>query len=202
MDGRRERGDRTRHSVAEGAAALASVDGLAGMTIGKLADVLNVSKSSIQAAYRTKQDVQLAAVIAATNVFVSNVIAPAQAQPEGLARLQALVDCWLVYIERRVLPGGCFMGATLAEFDSRPGPVRDALAISRRQWLGALERQIALAQRRGDVPPQPAAALFAFEVDAILAAANVARNLHDDDAALDVARQLITFRLDRPPVTS
>jgi AcrR family transcriptional regulator len=123
MDGRRERGERTRHTVAARAAAVASIDGLAGMTLSKLADALNVSKSSIQAAFRTKEEVQLAAVGAATEIFVANVIAPARGHPEGLERLDALVECWLGYIERRVLPGGCFMGATLAEFpgaESKP----------------------------------------------------------------------------------
>src|SRR6478672_452205 len=112
MDGRGQRGDRTRGAVAAQAAAIASVDGLSGMTLSQLGDALGVSKSSIQAAYKTKEDVQLAAVAAA--------IAPAQDVPEGLPRLWSLVDLWLAYVERRVFPGGCFMVATLSEFDSRP----------------------------------------------------------------------------------
>jgi AcrR family transcriptional regulator len=203
MDGRRERGERTRHTVAARAAAVASIDGLAGMTLSKLADALNVSKSSIQAAFRTKEEVQLAAVGAATEIFVANVIAPARGHPEGLERLDALVECWLGYIERRVLPGGCFMGATFAEFDSRPGPVRDALAQSRSQWLGILQRQISKAQTNKQLPVHPSAALLAFEIDAILAAANVARNMHDDDDALNMARQLIGYQLHgRPGLTA
>lgn len=194
-DGRRERGERTRHTVAARAAAVASIDGLAGMTLSKLADALNVSKSSIQAAFQTKEEVQLAAVGAATEIFVANVIAPAREFPEGMERLDALVECWLGYIERRVLPGGCFMGATFAEFDSRPGPVRDALAQSRLQWLGLLQQQISKAQTKKQLPAHPPAAMLAFEIDAILAAANVARNMHDDDDALDMARQLIGYRL-------
>ena len=195
MDGRGQRGDRTRKAVAAHAAAIASVDGLSGMTLSQLADRLGVSKSSIQAAYRTKQDVQLAAVAAATEIFVGAVVAPAHEHPEGLPRLQALVDSWLSYIERRVLPGGCFMGATLAEFDSHPGSVRDALARARRGWLAVLEREAAIAQREGDIPPSPAADLLAFEIDALLAAANVARNLSDDTGPLATARQLIALRL-------
>jgi len=195
MDGRSQRGDRTRKTVAAHAAAIASVDGLAGMTLSQLADRLGASKSSIQAAYKTKQDVQLAAVAAATEIFVGAVVAPAQSAPEGLPRLNALVESWLSYIERRVLPGGCFMGATLAEFDSHPGPVRDALSHARRGWLAVLQQQAGIAQQAGDIPASPSAELVAFEIDALLAAANVARNLSDDTKPLDTARVLIALRL-------
>ena len=199
MDGRRQRGDRTRGAVAARAAALASVDGLAGMTISQLADALDVSKSSIQAAYRTKEEIQLAAVGAATEIFVTSVVTPTLDTPEGLPRLHALVDSWLAYVERRVFPGGCFMVATLAEFDSRPGPVRDALARARRGWLRVLEQQAAIAQQAGDLADPPTAAMVAFEVDALLAAANVARNLGDSDAPLTAARDLIDLRLAARP---
>jgi AcrR family transcriptional regulator len=181
--------------VAAQAAAIASVDGLSGMTLSQLAEALGVGKSSIQAAFGTKEEVQLAAVAAASEIFVHAVVAPAHDVPEGRPRLRSLVDLWLAYVERRVFPGGCFMGATLPDFDSRPGPVRDALAAARRGWLSLLERQVAVAQGAGDIPSSPSAEMLAFEIDAVLAAANVSRNLADDTAALDVARALIDLRL-------
>ncbi len=199
MDGRVERGDRTRKALAAEAAAIASVDGLSGMTLSQLAHALGVSKSSVQAAYGTKADVQLAAVAAASEIFVSAVVAPAQVLPEGLPRLEGLVDAWLAYVERRVFPGGCFMGAVTPEFDSRPGEVRDALARARRGWLALLERQAAAAQAAGDIPGSPSPEMLAFEIDALLAAANVSRNLSDDTAPLAVARALISLRLGSPP---
>jgi AcrR family transcriptional regulator len=156
---------------------------------------LGVSKSSVQAAYGTKEEVQLAAVAAATQIFIASVVAPAQEHPEGLPRLQALIESWLGYVERRVLPGGCFMCATLSEFDSRPGPVREALAQARRGWLEALEREAALAQSAGDIPGSPSPAMLAFEIDALLSAANVDRNLSDDTRPLEIARNLIALRL-------
>ncbi len=195
MDGRQQRGQRTRRAVAARAAALASLEGLAGMSLARLAEGLGMSKSSVQAAYATKEEVQLAAVTAATEIFVGEVVAPAQAEPEGLPRLRALVELWLGYVERRVLPGGCFMAATLAEFDSRPGAVRDVLAATRQRWLALLERQVAVAQAAGEIAPAPAADLLAFEIDALLAAGNIARNLGDDPKPLAQARQLIALRL-------
>jgi AcrR family transcriptional regulator len=128
VDGRHQRGERTRRAVAARAVALASTDGLAGMTIGQIASDLDIPKSSVQVAFPRKEDLQLATIAAATNIFVTAVVAPAQSQPKGLPRLVALIDSWVLYISNRVLPGGCFMGATFAEFDSKPGPVRDALA--------------------------------------------------------------------------
>ena len=113
--------------------------------------------------------------------------------PEGLPRLHALVASWLTYVEQRVLPG--LPHGTLSGFDSRPGAVRDALAGARGAWLGILEQQAAIAQAAGDLPPTPSAAMVAFEVDALLAAANMSRNLSDDTAALEMARALITLRL-------
>jgi AcrR family transcriptional regulator len=194
-DGRVERGDRTRRTVAAQAASIASVDGLSGMTLSQLAGALGVTKSGVQAAFPTKEGVQLAAIGAASEIFGSSVVVPSLDVPEGLPRLVALVDAWLAYVEGRVLPGGCFMGATFSEYDSRPGPVRDALARMRRGWLRLLESQAAIAQAAGDIPDSPPAAMVAFEVDALLAAANVSRNFTDDTEPLATARELIMLRL-------
>jgi AcrR family transcriptional regulator len=199
MDGRSQRGDRTRRTFAAKAAAIASVDGLRGMTLSQLADALDVSKSSIQAAFKTKQELQLAAVAAASEIFVAAVVAPTQDVPEGLARLQSLIESWLSYVDTRVLPGGCFMSATLAEFDSRPGAVRTALARARRGWLAVLEHEATIAQAAGDIPSSPPANMLAFEIDALLAAANVSRNLTDDTSPLALARDLIALRLSIDP---
>ena len=127
--------------------------------------------------------------------FVAEVVTPAMAEPEGAARLRALAESWLAYVEHRVFPGGCFMVATLSEFDSRPGPVRDALRQARRSWLRLLERNARLAQEAGEIPADARPALVAFEVDALLSMANVQRNITDDVSALDDARQLIELRL-------
>jgi AcrR family transcriptional regulator len=195
MDGRQQRGERTRQAVATRAAAIASTDGLAGMTIGQIADELGMSKSSVQVAYLRKEDLQIAAIAVATEIFVTAVVAPALSQPKGVPRVLALIDNWVDYISNRVLPGGCFMGATFAEFDSKPGPVRDALADTRTRWLGLIEREVATAQSADQIPAEPRAPLLAFEIDALLGAANVARNLHDDENALRIAREIVHLRL-------
>ncbi len=180
------------------AAERASIDGLDAVSLGQLAADLGISKSGIQAVYRTKEELQLAAVAAATDIFVEKVVAPALAAPAGLARLSALVESWLAYVGGRVFPGGCFMAATVPEFDSRPGPVRDALAEARRSWLGMLEREVRVAYKQGELPADVAPDLLAFEIDALLTMANTACNIDDQPASLDMARALIDIRLGRP----
>ena len=195
VDGRRARGETRRTALAEQAAALASLDGLGAISIARVADAVGAPKSSVQAAYPTKQDLQLAAVGAATETFLREVIKPALNAEEGLERLKALVEAWFAYVERRVFPGGCFMVANLAEFDSHPGPVRDALATARRQWLRALERQARIAIDNGALDASPNAVQRAFEIDALLAAANLDRNLNASEDALHAAAELIELRL-------
>lgn len=175
-DGRRRRGEQTRARVARRAAEIASVEGLEGLSLGQLAADLELSKSGVAAAFGSKQDLQLATVAAARDIFVERVVTPALAAPAGLPRLRALVGAWLDYVESGAFPGGCFMASALPEFDARPGPVRDALRESHREWLGFLTTQVELAQAGGEVPDIPADEL-AFEIDALLAAANLSRNL-------------------------
>jgi AcrR family transcriptional regulator len=146
-----------------------------------LAEDLEVSKAGIQTLFRTKEKLQLATVDAAREVFVETVVRPARDAPAGIARLRALVDRWIDYVERPVFPGGCFLGANLPIFDSRPGPVRDALREQQRDWVAVLAAQFRRAVDAGeiaDVDPESAG----FEVAAVLNAVNVALRLGDDDS--------------------
>lgn len=201
MDGRRARGDRTRDRVVRRAAEIASIEGLESLSLGQLSTDLGLSKSGVAAAFGTKQELQLATVAAAREIFVEHVVVPALAEPEGLPRLRAAIDAWLRYVHDGVFPGGCFMVAVMPEFDSRSGPVRDALAAARDEWLTFLAEQVKLARDDGasiSLVPEDAA----FEIDAVLAAANLSRNLSDDASALERARTILHQRLDiSPPAT-
>jgi AcrR family transcriptional regulator len=181
--------------VALRAAERASLEGLQRLSLGHIAEDLGYSKSGIQAVFGTKEDLQLATVAAATEIFVDRVVAPVLGEEEGLPRLQALIESWLSYVEDKVFPGGCFLAATIPEFDSQPGAVRDALAQARRGWLDLLEQQIRPAQARGDVADDVPANLLAFEIDALLTMANTACNLSDQPEVLKSARALIELRL-------
>ncbi|MEV0107849.1 TetR/AcrR family transcriptional regulator [Nocardia sp. NPDC050799] len=188
-DQRLVKGARSRAAIARRAADVASVEGLAGVSLGKLATDLGISKSGIATLFKTKEALQLAAIRAGRDVFVEQVITPALRVPRGLPRVHMLVERWLGYITDPVFPGGCFRAAVLAEFDSRPGPVRDAVAADHEDWMTFLTGEIRKAQELGELTGRNAAAL-AFEIDAIVGAANVARQLGDDERVL-IARRIV-----------
>jgi AcrR family transcriptional regulator len=119
-DRRRERGRRTRESILDAAVDLASVEGLDGLTIGRLASALGMSKSGLFAHFGSKEELQLATIEAASEIYIREVIAPARDAERGLPRLVALMDHWLDYLRREVFKGGCFFDAARSEYDSRP----------------------------------------------------------------------------------
>ncbi|MGW0007654.1 TetR/AcrR family transcriptional regulator [Nocardia grenadensis] len=188
-DQRLVKGARSRAAIARRAADVASVEGLAGVSLGRLATDLGISKSGIATLFKTKEALQLAAVRAGRDVFVEQIITPALAVPRGLPRVRALVDRWFGYTTDPVFPGGCFRAAVLTEFDSRPGSVRDAVAADHEDWMTFLSGEIRKAQELGELTGRDAAVL-AFEIDAVVAAANTARQLGDDERVL-MARRIV-----------
>lgn len=195
LDGRRVRGDRTRRQIAERVAEAASQVGLTAVSLDQIARELGISKSGVAAAFGTKQDLQIAAVHAAGDIFTEHVVVPALAKRRGRPRLRALIDSWLTYVETRVFPGGCFMGSVLPEFDSRPGPVRDEIDAMKTAWLDLITAEVAHMKESGELDdPLPADAI-AFEIAAVLAAANVERNMSGRPTALTQARKVLRTRL-------
>lgn len=197
LDGRRRRGARTRAAVVERAAALASAEGLEAVSLNALASDLGISKSGLFAHFGSKEELQLATVEHAREVFVDRVIRPGLRAPRGLPRLRALCDAWLAYAEDEVFPGGCFFAAAAAEFDGRPGRVRDRVAHAIAEWRGFLAEAVALAQRAGDVDPGADPQQVAYELDAFVQLANRDFQLHGDRDAFARARTALAERLAR-----
>ncbi|GAA3545681.1 TetR/AcrR family transcriptional regulator [Nonomuraea rosea] len=188
-DQRLLRGARTRQSIARHAVDVASLEGLTGLSIGRLATDLGLSKSGVATLFGTKEKLQLATVAAAREAFLDAVVRPVSDAPPGAARLRALVERWIAYIEQPLFAGGCFWAASLPDFDSRPGPVRDALAGHRRSWLDRLAGELREAAGAGEIA-EVDAGLAAFQLDAVLVAANTALRLGDADATERVRRVL------------
>ncbi|MCC8248203.1 TetR/AcrR family transcriptional regulator [Saccharothrix sp. NEAU-S10] len=189
VDGRVERGEQTRRQILRRAAEIASVEGLEGLSIGRLATELEVSKSGVFAHFGSKEELQLATVRAAAAIFVRQVVDPALVEPPGLARLTVMLDGWLAYSENRTFPGGCFFYAVQAEFDARPGRVRDAIAGYGREWNSYVRETVAAIPGIAD-PDQ-----VAFELIAFLEMANAQSVLHDDPNAYERARVAVRNRL-------
>jgi AcrR family transcriptional regulator len=196
VDGRRERGRRTRESILHAALDLASVEGLEGLTIGRLASELKMSKSGLFAHFGSKEELQLATIEAAREIFVAEVVTPARAAERGLPRLTALLEQWLAYMRRDVFKGGCFFDAVRNEYDSRPrGPVRDTIMDQFTDWSALLEHRIRAAQDAGQLDPATDPEQLAFELDALGSAANVRYQLDGDPAAFERADRAIRERL-------
>ncbi|MFC7495480.1 MULTISPECIES: TetR/AcrR family transcriptional regulator [unclassified Nocardioides] len=194
-DGRVRRGDRTRRVVLRKAVDLASVEGLEGLSIGRLASELSISKSGLIGHFGTKEQLQLATIRAARAIFVQTVIEPAHGSTQGIARLRLLLDTWLEYSSDRRFPGGCFFARAAHEYAARPGAVRDAIAAADAEWVGLIAETIREAQAAGEVRADVDADLLAFDLVAYLDAANLRSLLLGSNAVYDQARQAVERRL-------
>src|SRR6201991_3703045 len=199
--GRRAQGERTRQAILEAAVHIASAEGLEGLTIGRLAMELSMSKSGLFAHFGSKEDLQVATVEAARAIFINEVIRPAFETAQGLLRLWSLCDTWLGYVQSGVFRGGCFFAAVAAEFDSRPGPVRDRIAEIMKEWLSTLSNAIVEAQNAGHLNKEIDATQLAFEFNSLELGANWAFQLYGDPRAFKRAREAILERLNRYATT-
>jgi AcrR family transcriptional regulator len=198
VDGRRERGRRTRESILRTAVQLATVEGIDGITIGRLASELGMSKSGLFAHFGSKEELQLATIDTAREIFVETIIAPARQAERGLPRLEALMENWLEYMRREVFKGGCFFDAVRGEYNSRPpGPVRDAVWADFADWSTILVNRVRSAQAEGHLDPTADPEQVAYELDALGGAANVRFQLDRDEAWFDRAREAIRARLEQ-----
>jgi AcrR family transcriptional regulator len=186
------KGAGTRATILARALDLASVDGLGGLTIGRLAGELGMSKSGVFAHFGSKQELQLATIEAAAERFRVAVVEPALRAPDGAPRLRAMADAYLAHLEGEGYSGGCFWAATSAEYDDRPGPVRDAIVAALDAWLGELKRQARLAGSPG--PDR-----FAFELYAVVMGANSRFRLSGDPAVFGYARDAVERLLGELP---
>src|SRR4029453_14221095 len=159
---RKAQGEGTRKAILEAAVHMASADGLGGLTIGGLLGALGMSKMRLFAHFGSKEDLQVATVEAARSIFIREVIRPSFEGEHGLVDLWHLCDTWLSYVEGGVFRGGCFFAAVAAEFDSRPGRVRDRIAEIMKEWLATLRGAVADPQTAGELKGEVDPAQIAF----------------------------------------
>ena len=154
-----------------------------------------MSKTGIFAHFGSKERLQLATVDAAKQVFMDQVVQPALGHRRGVPRLGAMLESWIGYVERIVFRGGCFFAAASAEFDSRPGPVRDEIAALTQKWLVALQDEIAFAKSAKQIRASVDPVQLAFELHAYVQEANWAFKLFNDKSAFSHARRAIASRV-------
>jgi AcrR family transcriptional regulator len=196
----RPRGLKTRRAILRKAVNIASLEGLEGLTIGKLAASLRISKSGLFAHFGSKEELQCAVVDEARDIFVEKVVLPA-AKLRGLRLLRALCENWLSYGEQKTFPGGCFFSAASLEFDDRPGPVRDRILGLMKKWLGNLERAARDAQAAGEIRNDVDVHQLAFEIQALAMGGNWSSRLFRDQTAFRSASAAILRRIDQVTIS-
>src|SRR3954452_18868645 len=178
----------SRASAVEAAIDLASVEGLEGITIGRLADELAMSKSGLIGRFGDKEAMQRAVLAAAIERFTEAVWQPAAKAEPGLPRLEAIVDAWIAHLRDGVFPGGCFVTTASVEYDARPGPLRADVAAAVRRSLGVRWADARTAREAGALPADRDPADVAFELHGLASGGSVAGRLLGDSAGLDRTR--------------
>ena len=175
---RKQRSDgvRSRNAILREAAQLATVEGIDGLSISRLAEAVGMSKSGLFAHFGSKEELQLATVETASSIFSAHVLEPASTAGSGIERLRLLVHGYLDYVEVETFPGGCFFASVLAEVDMQPGAVRDA-------------------QAEGAIDPAEDAAQLAYELEAYLILANAMFVIRRESTPIERARGAIERRL-------
>jgi AcrR family transcriptional regulator len=175
------KGDETRQAILAKAFELATVVGVSGLTIGRLAEATGLSKSGLFAHFGSKEALEVAVVEEGSRQFITEVMVPALRSARGEPRLRALYANWLRWGDR---PGGCFFVGVSAELDDRPGPARDALVRAQKDWVDDIGKAARIAISEGHFRKDLDADQFAFELYSIMLGAHLfKRFLHDPRAA-------------------
>jgi AcrR family transcriptional regulator len=193
---RRSDGERSRTAILDEAARLATVEGISGLSLGRLADAVGMSKSGLFAHFGSKEELQLATIETADSIFDAQVLEPASQAEAGLERLRALLDGYLRYVESGTFPGGCFFATVLVEVSMQPGAVRDRLLAFLENWMGRLEGAIRDAQREGSMNKREDPAQLAFELEASLLLANTQFSVTQNAEPIKRGRRAIQRRLE------
>jgi AcrR family transcriptional regulator len=180
----------TRAAIIDRAVETASIEGLEGVTIGKLADDLGLSKAGVIGHFGSKADLQRAALHQAWQVFTDEVWEPCKDEPGGLPRLQAIARAWVKHLTNSPFPGGCFMCTVSMEWDARGGELHDEVVDGWRRWSSVLQHEARKAVEAGDLDADPDQ--VAFEMMAIAMGLNQAIQLLGDRKAATRARAALS----------
>ena len=195
LDGRRVRGDKTRRAILSRAAQIASVEGLEGLSLGRLAADLGISKSGLFAHFGSKEELQIKTLRAARRIFYESAVKPAEDAPEGIERLAALMAADLEYLAGDAFAGGCLFIGSAVEYDARPGPIRDLVAETMASWLELLTEHARIARQRGELRDDVDPRGLAWELHAFSLALNWDCQLNHAPDALQRARTAAGARL-------
>lgn len=187
----------SRKAILLAAANLATTRGLDVLSIGELANQIGMSKSGLYAHFKSKEELELATIDTAAEIFVQDVLAPVPDSFKGVARLMGLADAFLQHLRKRVFPGGCFFAAVSAQLAGQPGRARDRVLLLQRHWAGKIGEALQQARDAGEIQPDADIDQLIFEISAMLLRANIDWVVTDDQRALEQARVGVQHVLER-----
>jgi len=190
------KGDSTREAILRHAVGLASRVGLSGLSIGRLAQELDLSKSGLFSHFHSKEALQIQVLEYGAARFVENVVRPALEAPRGTPRIQGLFDRWLAWSQSDPLSGGCFFVAMVTDLDGRPGPSRDLLVRLQQTWMAFVADLVRSVIREGPFRPDTDPEQFANDMYGVMLAYHHASRLLDDPAAETRARRALAALVD------
>jgi len=193
----RSDGERSRRAILGVAARVATIHGLQHLSIAQLADEVGMSKSGLYAHFGSKEELQLATIDTAEEIYEQEVYAPARATPPGVDGLIAMLDIHLDHLRRRVFPGGCFFDAAASDLVSTTGPVRDRIVAFQDGWSALIRHHLVAARDQGELPADADLEQLAFDVTAAMALAHALLVFHGSEEALDRAARSVRLRLGR-----
>jgi AcrR family transcriptional regulator len=196
----RSDGERSRGAILDEAARLATVEGIGGLSLSRLADSVGMSKSGLFAHFGSKEELQLATIETADAIFQTQVLEPASSATDGLDRLRRLTDGYLRYVQAGTFPGGCFFATVLVEVSMQPGAIRDRLLAFLGDWMGRLETAIRDAQKEGTIDKAEDPGQLAFELESALLLANTQFTVARSAEPIERARRSIERRIEAATV--
>lgn len=181
-------GVKSRHAILDAAARLATTHGLEGLSIGELAQHIGMSKSGLYAHFKSKEELELATIETAAEIFEDDVIRKVPESPRGFARVTALSEAFFQHLARRVYPGGCFFATVAAQLAPRPGRARDRVMQMQGAWVAQFMAALRQARDDGELPSDADLEQLVFEITAMMFRSNFAWIVTEDERVLDLAR--------------
>ena len=161
---------------------IASEEGLAALTIGRLAKGLKMSKSGVFAHFLSKETLELATIEQAREVFVSHVLPSTELSQAGITKVWSLCDDWLKHIQQEIFPGSYFFNGAFFESAGQSGPIPDRIREITQEWLDGLKRAVKQAQKEGDLDRDVDAERVALALNGLLLGGHWAHLLGDYEA--------------------
>ena len=181
-------GVESRHAILDAAARLATTHGLEGLSIGELARHIGMSKSGLYAHFQSKEELELATIDAAAEIFENDVIRNVPDSTRGFARVTALSEAFFQHLAKRVFPAGCFFATVAAQLAPRPGRTRDRVMELQGAWIAQFLTALQQARDDGELAPDANLEQLVFEITAMMFRSNFAWILTEDERALNLAR--------------